>query len=103
MENDLGRSESLGPAEIYDRYMGRSIADPFTRVLLGCAAPKLGERVLDLAAGTGSVARAAAPMVGEEGHVIAVDINPDMLAVGRAVSPPAGAAIERINTAAVGR
>src|SRR3546814_11583548 len=94
MEDYFGRSESLRPAEIYDRYMGRAIADPFTRVLLGYAAPKLGEKILDLSAGTGSVARQAALIVGAEGHVIAVDINPDMLAVGRAVSPPAGAPIE---------
>ena len=102
MEDYLGRSESLGPAEIYDRYMGRAIADPFTRVLLGYAAPKLGERILDLATGTGSVARHVAPMVGGEGHVIAVDINPDMVAVGRAASPPAGAAIEWREGDAVG-
>lgn len=75
MEECLGRIESTGPAEIYERYMGRAIADPFTRVLLDYAAPKLGERILDLAAGTGSVACRVAPMVGAEGHVMAVDIN----------------------------
>ena len=74
--------------------MGRAIADPFTRLLLGYAAPKRGEKVLDLASGTGSVARHIAPMIGVEGQVFAVDINPAMLAVGRAVSPPTGASIE---------
>lgn len=85
---------SSGPAEIYERYMGRAIADPFTRVLLDYAVPKRGERVLDLASGTGSVARHVAPMIGREGQVVAVDINPAMLAVGRAAAPPAGASIE---------
>jgi ubiquinone/menaquinone biosynthesis C-methylase UbiE len=86
--------ERSTPAEVYEQYLGRSIADPFARVLLDHAAPQQGERVLDLASGTGSVARQVAPMVGRQGRVVAVDINPAMLAVGRAMSPAAGAAIE---------
>jgi SAM-dependent methyltransferase len=82
------------PAEVYERYLGRGIADPFTRVLLDCARPQSGERVLDLAAGTGSVARHVAPIVGVEGHVVALDINAAMLAVGRALPAPAGPPIE---------
>ena len=82
------------PAEVYERYLGRAIADPFTRVLLDCAGPRPGERVLDLAAGTGSVARHVAPIVGTEGRVVAVDINAAMLAVGRALPAPAGPPVE---------
>jgi SAM-dependent methyltransferase len=80
--------ESANPAEGYERYLGRSIADPFTRVLVEHAAPKQGERVLDLASGTGSVARHLAPMVGTEGRVVAVDLNPTMLTAGRATAAP---------------
>jgi SAM-dependent methyltransferase len=87
-------NEIESPAEVYERYLGRAIADPFTRVLLDCAGPKPGESVLDVAAGTGSIARHVAPMVGVEGRVVALDINPAMLAVGRAVVAPAGARIE---------
>lgn len=93
--------EGSNPAEVYERYLGRSIADPFTRVLLEHAAPKRGERVLDLAAGTGSVARHVAPLIGTEGRVVAVDINPAMLAVGRAMPAPAGATIEWLEGDAV--
>jgi ubiquinone/menaquinone biosynthesis C-methylase UbiE len=93
--------ERSTPAEVYEQYLGRSIADPFARMLLDHAAPKQGERVLDLASGTGSVARQVAPMVGRQGRVVAVDINPAMLAVGRAMSPPAGAAIEWLEGNAV--
>lgn len=42
-----------------------------------------GERVLDLAAGTGDIAALLAREVGPEGGVVATDINPAMLAVGR--------------------
>lgn len=86
--------ESASPAEVYEQYLGRSIADPFTHVLLEIAAPKQGESVLDLASGTGSIARHVAPMVGRDGRVVAVDLNPAMLAVGRAAPAPAGATIE---------
>src|SRR5690625_5058545 len=72
------------PAEVYERYLSRPIADPWTRVLIDLANPQSGERVLDLACGTGSVARQVAPMVGSSGQILAVDINPAMLQVGRA-------------------
>jgi SAM-dependent methyltransferase len=85
---------NASPAEIYGRYLGSAIADPFARVLLEHAAPARGERVLDLACGTGSVARQAAPMVGPEGTVIGVDVNPAMLDVARALPAPTGAKIE---------
>jgi len=50
--------------------------------------------VLDLACGTGIVARLTAPLVGVHGRVAAVDINPGMLAAGQAQPPPGGAPIE---------
>ena len=82
------------PAEVYEQYLGRPIADPFTLLLLEGAPPALGATVLDLACGTGSVARHVAPMVGNNGRVVALDVNPAMLAVGRAAAIPAGATIE---------
>jgi len=89
----VNQQYDLSPAEVYERYMSRTIADPWTRVVLGFAAPVLGERALDLACGTGSVARQLAPMVGASGQVVAVDINADMLEVGRAQTLPSGASI----------
>ena len=81
------------PAETYEHYFGPTIADPWTRVLLAYAAPQPGERVLDVACGTGSVARHVAPMVGAHGKVVALDISPAMLAVARTLPAPAGATI----------
>lgn len=79
----MNQKHDLSPAEVYERYMSRTIADPWTEVLLDLAAPVPGERALDLACGTGSVARQLAPMVGASGQVLAVDINAEMLGVGR--------------------
>jgi demethylmenaquinone methyltransferase / 2-methoxy-6-polyprenyl-1,4-benzoquinol methylase len=42
-----------------------------------------GDRVLDLAGGTGDIAALLAPRVGESGEVLLGDINADMLRVGR--------------------
>ena len=62
--------------------------------LLAAAELAPGERVLDVACGTGIVARSAAPRVGREGRVIGLDLTEDMLAVARARPAPAGVAIE---------
>jgi ubiquinone/menaquinone biosynthesis C-methylase UbiE len=79
---------------MFDEYFGPAIFAPWARVLLEYAAPKPVERVLDLACGTGTVARHVAPLVGANGRVVAVDVNPGMLAVARSHRAPAGAPIE---------
>jgi ubiquinone/menaquinone biosynthesis C-methylase UbiE len=45
------------------------------------------ERVLDVACGTGIVARIAKSRLGSNGSVVGVDVNPDMLAVARSIAP----------------
>jgi ubiquinone/menaquinone biosynthesis C-methylase UbiE len=89
----MSHRQHPNPAETYERYLGPTIADPWTHVLLTYAAPQPGERALDVACGTGSVARHVAPLVGAAGKVVALDVNPDMLAVARALPAPAGATI----------
>jgi ubiquinone/menaquinone biosynthesis C-methylase UbiE len=81
-----------GP-ENYERYFVPSIGAPLAADLVETAAPRPGERVLDVACGTGIVARLAAARVGAAGTVVGLDISPGMLAVARAVTP-AGAAID---------
>ena len=50
---------------------------------VGVAAPRLGDSVLDIAGGTGDLARAFAARVGPTGTVVLTDINEAMLRVGR--------------------
>jgi SAM-dependent methyltransferase len=85
---------SLTPAETFDQYFGQALFEPWTPVLLEYAAPKSGERTLDLACATGIVARHVAPLVGKTGKVVGLDINPGMLAVACAKPHAAGAPIE---------
>src|SRR3546814_11804165 len=51
------------------------------------AALREGERVLDVACGTGVVTRLASEQVGATGAVSGLDVNPGMLAVARAATP----------------
>jgi ubiquinone/menaquinone biosynthesis C-methylase UbiE len=74
-------------AENYERHFVPAIGEPVARRLVGAARPGPGERVLDVACGTGIAARLAAEAVGPEGTVAGLDANPGMLEVARTVSP----------------
>ncbi len=73
--------------ENYERYFVPAIGAPLATDLGDAAALRPGERVLDVACGTGVVARLAAERVGATGTVAGIDINPGMLAVARSVTP----------------
>jgi SAM-dependent methyltransferase len=73
--------QKKSPAELYEEYLVPGVHDRWTPLLLEHAKPQPGEHVLDLACGTGVVARRIAPLVGSEGLIVGVDISPDMLAV----------------------
>lgn len=83
----FGASYSENAAENYERYFVPTIGRPAASGLVGAAALQEGERVLDVACGTGIVARLAADRVGPGGAVEGLDPNPGMLAVARAVAP----------------
>lgn len=86
--------------ENYERYFVPAIGRPFAEALIAEAMPQPGERVLDVACGTGVVARLAAECVGVTGSVTGVDLNPGMLAVARASAAASGAAIRWYETSA---
>lgn len=88
-------------AELYEQYPARYILSPWAPRLVALADLQPGERVLDLACGTGTVARLAAPAVGLTGRVTGLDLNPGMLAVARSLPPPSGPPITWIEGSAV--
>jgi ubiquinone/menaquinone biosynthesis C-methylase UbiE len=92
-EQHFGRVYAGNPPANYERYFVPAIGAPLAVDLVDRAALRPGERVLDVACGTGVVARLAAQQVGATGSVAGLDVNPGMLAVARAATPP-GMAIE---------
>ena len=81
-------------AENYQRHFVPTIATPVSADLLRTAGLQQGERVLDVACGTGVAARLAAEQVGTTGSVTAIDVASDMIDVARTVPSPAGPPIE---------
>jgi SAM-dependent methyltransferase len=73
-------------AEAYERYLVPLFFAPGAEHLVELAMPGPGERVLDVACGTGIVARSAAPRVGTGGTVVGLDLNEGMLRVARKAS-----------------
>jgi ubiquinone/menaquinone biosynthesis C-methylase UbiE len=88
-------------AELYERYAVPYILGPWAPGLIEAAGLRPGERVLDLACGTGVVTRLAAEKVGPTGHVTGLDLNAGMLAVARSLPPPPGATIQWVQGSAV--
>jgi ubiquinone/menaquinone biosynthesis C-methylase UbiE len=70
-------------AELYERYLVPAITALWATDLVQRVAPAPGERVLDIACGTGIVARQSAYRMGR-GQIVGLDLNPGMLAVARA-------------------
>jgi len=81
------------PALLYERYLVPVIASRWADDLVERGAPKSGERVLDVACGTGIVARTAARRI-QMGRVAALDINPGMLSVARSLPMESAVQIE---------
>jgi ubiquinone/menaquinone biosynthesis C-methylase UbiE len=79
--------------ELYQRFLVPAMTAMWAADLASRAALLPGERVLDVACGTGVVARVAAERVGGTGQVAALDVNPGMLAVARSLPAGAGAVV----------
>ena len=81
-------------AEIYERGLVLAIFAPWATILIEQAALQPGDRVLDVACGTGVVARLVARQVGSTGQIIGLDNNTGMLAVARSLPPIPGVSLE---------
>ena len=84
---DEGQWQVAGnAAETYQHALVPAVFAPWAPLVVALADPRPGERVLDIACGTGVVARLAAKQVGPTGNVTGLDLNPGMLAVAASVT-----------------
>ena len=79
--------QAPNPAAAYESLLVPHQFAPWAQDLIARANPKPGERVLDVACGTGIVVRTVLPLVGPNGRVVGVDSSPAMLAVARTRTP----------------
>jgi SAM-dependent methyltransferase len=75
--------EVRSPAEIYDAHFVPALFAQWGPIVAAEAEVQNGDRVLDVACGTGALTLAAAEIAGLSGSVVGLDANPEMLAVAR--------------------
>ena len=74
-------------ARIYDAFFVPALFAEWAQPVCDVAEIKSGDRVIDIACGTGVAAREAAKRSGRRGKVTGIDRNPGMLAVAREQAP----------------
>ncbi len=80
----------LAAAEAYEAMFVPAFFAQWAPMTCAAAGVAAGHDVLDVACGTGIVARTAADLVGPQGSVVGVDRNESMLVVARRVRPALG-------------
>ncbi len=85
--SELSTQELEQVAEVYEQLLAPTLFEMWTQRLVDAAEILPGQHVLDVACGTGILARTVAARVGQNGSVSAVDINPGMLAMAKRISP----------------
>jgi ubiquinone/menaquinone biosynthesis C-methylase UbiE len=87
-------SNSPSPATTYEVFMVPYRFRPWAGELLDRVALTPGSRLLDIACGTGIVARVAADRAGNDVAITGIDMNPAMIDVARATAIDEGKTIE---------
>lgn len=78
---------SASAAEVYEAFFLPALFQEWTSRVADAAGIQPGQRVLDVACGTGVLARTVADRVGPNGAVVGLDLNEGMLAVARQKAP----------------
>lgn len=81
-------SRPVNRAMAYETDLVPAMFRPWSEELITRVSPQPGDRVLNVACGTGIIARQVSPQVGTDGSVVGLDINPSMLDVARSLPSP---------------
>lgn len=79
--------DQIAAATAYEELFVPALFRPWSRRVLDSAGVHLGDRVLDVACGTGILAREAVARVGPSGTVVGLDLAEGMLAVAEQLAP----------------
>jgi SAM-dependent methyltransferase len=74
-------------ADVYEEFFLPALFEQWAPRVADAAQVRAGQRVLDVACGTGVLAREVANLVGPTGAVVGLDVNDGMLAVARRKAP----------------
>jgi ubiquinone/menaquinone biosynthesis C-methylase UbiE len=74
-------------AQNYEQYIVQTVITPHTHAVLDHVPLQKGNRVLDVACGTGIVTRVAAERFDHVGKIVGLDRNPAMLDIARESEP----------------
>lgn len=83
MNKETKMTELASVAEAYQNVLVPALFGQWPDLLVDAIGLELGQKVLDVACGTGVLTRTMVKRVGSDGEVVGVDINPAMLAVAR--------------------
>lgn len=81
--HSLVEEATKSPAEVYETHFVPALFQQWGAIVAGEARIEQGNRVIDIATGTGVLALAALDRVGPNGKVVGLDPNPDMLSIAR--------------------
>ena len=81
--DDAGLQAQIAGARAYDALFVPSLIGAFAPIVANAAAIGSGDRVLDVACGTGVLTREVASRTGGGGSVVGLDVNSGMLTVAR--------------------
>jgi SAM-dependent methyltransferase len=85
--NGSASEQAIAAATAYEDFFVPAMFGEWAPRVADAGCIEAGARVLDVACGTGVVAREAARRVGPEGKVVGLDANPGMLAVAARLAP----------------
>jgi SAM-dependent methyltransferase len=74
-------------AEVYDSFFLPALFEEWAARVAEAARIQPGDRVLDIACGTGVLARRVAEIAGSTGKTVGLDVNENMLSVARSKAP----------------
>ena len=85
--NGPSLQEQIEAAKVYDSLYLPALFDQWATKVADAANIQSGQRVLDVACGTGVLSREVASRVTPSGYIAGLDPSPGMLAVGKELAP----------------